>query len=205
MSLPPIMFYAGGRRVQRPRLRPIANADGLDIRDALTQAASSAGVPLALPLACAMAESNLTPRAERWGRRTQEARAALARGDREQLQNIIDATWPDVSFGYGQRIVKYHWVGDRSSSVENVLRVRQYVFEHPKEDLQHMARWLASTLATARRSDLRLVDGDELLGALLVYNAGHFPRTGESYWQTHAGNVENYKRALRLAKDLLGG
>ena len=83
--------------------------------------------------------------------------------------------WPDVSFGYGQRIVRFHYAGDRSPSVPNVLAVRRQVFEHPEADLREMATFLKGTLAQARRGDLSPCGGDELLGALIVYNAGHLP------------------------------
>jgi hypothetical protein len=202
MTVPPIVLYPGARRPRR-RPPPIPDADGTDIREPLARAAEAAGIPLRLGLACAIAEGGLSPRAERWGRFTREAKEALAARDTDRLQQIIDRTWPDVSFGYAQRIVKYHWVGNRSNALENVLKVRQYVFEHPEEDLQQMSSWLARTLAEARKHDLSKLGGDELLGALVVYNAGHFPKPDEDYWQSHAGNVVNYRRALQRARELL--
>ena len=202
MTLPPIVLYGGARRRRPTERKQVLNIDGVDISEALARAATSASVPVALVLACAIAESNLDPRAERWGHFTREARAALSAGDHARLQEIIDRAWPDISFGYGQRVVRYHWIGDRSRRVDNVLSVRQHVFDHPEEDLQQMALWLAGTLRQARTRDLTLVGGDELLGALVIYNAGHFPAPDEPYWHTHAGNVANYRRALQRAREI---
>lgn len=203
MSLPPILLYPGRGKKPAVALGPLANALGEDLRGPLSAAAEAAGIPLPLALACVAAESDLHPRAERWGRFTQDARAALAAGNTARLQEIIDRAWPDVSFGYAQRIVLYHYHGDRSPRVENVLRVRQHVFDHPEEDLLHMARMLANCLARARREDISLVGGDELLGALVIYNAGHFPPRDRPYWQTHGQNVERYRRALGDARNKL--
>ena len=89
------------------------------------------------------------------------------------LQAIIDATWPDISFGRSQRIVKFHWTGDGQPTVANCLAVRQAVFADPARDAREMAVRLAANLRTARQHDLAPVQADELLGACVVYNAGH--------------------------------
>jgi hypothetical protein len=171
----------------------------------LTAAAEGAGIPLALALACAIAESGLDPRAERWGgsEGTRQAREAIAAGDTARLQAIADRAWPDISFGYGQRIVRFHYAGDHTASVPNILAVRRHVFEHPEEDLREMAALLQSTLARARRGDLSRCEGDELLGALIVYNAGHLPAPDASWWDEHPVNFANYRRALERARLLL--
>lgn len=205
-SLPPIVLFPGGHR--RPdSLPPLLNTQSEDIRGALTAAASAARIPLTLVLACAIAESSLDPRAERWGgaSSTRDAKAAIAAGDRASLRDIISRAWADVSFGYGQRVVLYHYTGDRSQTVENVLQVRDYVFAHPEEDLRRMAEMLAGNLARARAGNLAPCDGDELLGALIVYNSGRLPLPQDPWWQTWSENVANYRRALARARKLLGG
>ena len=139
---PPIVLYPGGRMKSRPRpVAALPNVSGEDLRPALTAASEGAGIPLALALACAIAESGLDPRAERWGgsEGTRQAREAIAAGDSSRLQEIIDRAWPDISFGYGQRIVRFHYAGDRTPSVPNVLAVRRQVFENPEADLREMA------------------------------------------------------------------
>lgn len=200
MSLPPIMFYPGGRRVRRP----ILDINGRDIRPPLERACTAANIPLALGLACIMAESDLDPRTDRFGRRTTQARAAINNGDHGLLATIIQQTWPDVSFGFAQRIVKFHYVGDRQPTVANVLAVRQHVFTHPDQDLMEMAKLLTGRLVMAQNGDLSLVQDDLLLGALVAYNAGHFPTVHEAYWQTHGNNVKRYREKLALAREQAG-
>jgi hypothetical protein len=203
---PPIVLYPGGRMKSRPLTpAPLPNVTGEDLRPVLTAASEGAGIPLALALACAIAESGLDPRAERWGGAdgTRQAREAIAAGDTARLQEIVARAWPDVSFGYGQRIVRFHYAGDRSPSIPNVLAVRRQVFEHPEEDVREMATFLKGTLAQARRGDLSPCGGDELLGALIVYNAGHLPAPDSSWWEERQGNVANYRRALERARHIL--
>jgi hypothetical protein len=200
MSLSPIMFFPGGRRVRRP----ILDVNGRDIRPPLERACEAAHVSLTLALACAMAESDLDPRTDRFGRRTAQARAAIANGDHATLGEIIQATWPDVSFGFGQRIVKFHYVGNLLPTVANVLAVREHVFAHPDQDLLEMARTLARRRTMAANGDLSLVGGDLDLGTLVAYNAGHFPLANEAYWTTHAGNVNRYREKLALARAQVG-
>jgi hypothetical protein len=156
------------------------------------------GIPRVLLLAGELAESGLNLHAERWGRSTVSARSAIALQDWDWLQTIINAGWPDISFGYIQRIILYHDLGDRSATVANCLAVRQAVFSNPAEDLQAMARRLAVCLQVARASNLLTIGNDELLGALIVYNAGHWPDPAEEawWWASWAGNVESYRSML---------
>jgi hypothetical protein len=203
---PPIVLYPGGRTKSRPRpVVALPNVSGEDLRPALTAASEGAGIPLVLALACAIAESGLDPRAERWGgsEGTRHAREAIAAGDTSRLREIIDRAWPDISFGYGQRIVRFHYAGDQSPSVPNVLAVRRQVFEDPETDLREMAALLSSTLGRARRGDLSPCGGDEILGALIVYNAGHLPAPDAPWWDEHPVNLANYRRALERARLLL--
>ena len=135
-----------------------------------------------------IAESNLNPYAERWGAATARAKEAIAAGDRRTLQQIIDRYWPDISFGYGQRIVLYHYCGDRSPTVDNCLAVRNSVFQNPMRDVVETAKKLQPLYA---------VYGD-MLRSLIVYNAGHWP--GDWYFTAYQQNVKNYQNALREAK-----
>ncbi|HEX8967637.1 MAG TPA: hypothetical protein VF937_07150 [Chloroflexota bacterium] len=188
----------------RPAGQPIQNVLGEDIRPALEAAAQAAQVPLELVLACAMAESGLNPRAERWGTQTRAALAAISSGDHAQLQQIIDSAWADVSFGYGQRIVLYHYAGNRSASVDNVLAVRQQVFDNPDQDLMQLAAYLGPALTRARDADLSPCGGDELLGALIIYNSGSMHPPGDPWWTTWQQNVRNYTDNLVQARAIVG-
>ncbi len=183
--------------------KPIPNISGADIRASLERAAAAANIPLELLLACALAESNLNPRAERWGSQTANALEAIAAGDNARLQAIITSAWADISFGYAQRIVLYHYVGDGSSDVNNVLAVRQHVFDNPDNDLLEAANKLAGNLAAARAADLSQCDGDELLGALIIYNAGHMHPPGDPWWVDWRGNVNNYRTNLARARSMV--
>jgi hypothetical protein len=176
--------------------QPLLNVDGIDISGIFDPAWAAAHIPRTLLLAAVLAESGLNPHAERWGRQTAAARTAITNDDREWLQAIIDDVWPDISFGYGQRIVLYHWLGDGTQSVDNVLAVRAGVFADPAGDLAHMAKMLAECLDQARSGDLSPVQGDELLGALAVYNGGHLYPPDDPWWQTWAGNIASYRTML---------
>lgn len=175
-----------------PPLRAVRNTDGDDIAPFVIAAADAAGLdPVAL-LALLRAESGLNPRAERWGRETAEAVAAIARQDWPALAGIIGRVWPDISFGYSQRIVLFHDQGDRSPTVANCLAVREHVFTHPEEDIRAAAQRLA---AGFRRS----LDGTPL-GAMVVYNAGSDRRNDPAWLAAWAGNVASYQRALEWAE-----
>lgn len=100
--------------------------------------------------------------------------------------------------------MQYHYAGDRSATLENVLAVREAVFAWPAENLADLCRRLAGNLAGAWHEDLSPVDGDAELMALVKYNAGHYPSPGESYWTRYAANVANYRWALRRAAALVG-
>ncbi len=186
-----------GPGAEPPRVA-ILNTEGEDIRPMLEAAVEGTAVPLELALACAIAESGLNPRAERWGGHTGTAKDAIATWDMEVLQEIINRAGLDVGFGYAQRIVAYHWAGDESMDLENVLAVREAVFADPARDLREMALKLQDCLDLAG-------PGDRLLDALVVYNAGHLPGLGDPWWTRWAGNVEGYRAALARARELLGG
>jgi hypothetical protein len=215
MSLPPIMLYPGGRARTPPRpadparrqgRAPILTAQGTDIRELVESAAAAASIPAGLLLACLMAESELNERAERWGGGplTAQAKAAIAAGDNNALRTVIAQPGNDVSFGLGQRIVKFHYHGNHQLTVENCLAVRQFVFAHVDQDVREAARFLAPRLTDARGQDLSPCGGDELLGALAAYNHGHYPAPGDVYWHERAGTVQRYKDKLALARQALG-
>lgn len=181
----------------------ILDAQGNDIGTWLADDAAAAGIPVQLPLACGIAESNLNPRAERWGRETVLAQAAIASGDMDSLQVIIDRAGSDVSFGIGQRVVKYHYYGTGQMTVQNCLNVRAYVFAHEAEDIWEMCRFLAPRFVAAGQADLSPVDGDRLLMALCAYNAGHVPLPSESYWTGRASTIQRYRESLERAATML--
>lgn len=169
----------------------------------LVAASGAAGIPLELALAVAMAESALNSKAERWGSMTSQAQAAIIGGDMDLLQAIIDEVWPDISFGLSQRIVEYHYLGDGSQRADNCLSVREGVFADPARDLQEMCTKLATCLATAQAANLGPVGGDPLLGACVVYNAGHYPTADDSWWSTWSANAASYRAALDRAAGMI--
>ncbi len=169
----------------------------------LERAANEAGIPLELILAGAIAESGLNPRAERWGTMTVQAQAAIAQGDMQWLQSIINATWPDISFGLSQKVVAYHYLGDRSRTVENCLAVREGVFADPERNLMEMAVQLNDCLFDVYGCDLSKVGWDPLLAALVVYNHGSYPPAWDDYWTRWAGNVASYRGALDRARSMI--
>ncbi len=144
-------------------------------------------------LALIIAESSLNPRSERWGSRTAEAVQRLKKG--ASVQDIIDDVWPDISFGYCQRIVKYHWSGDGAKSEANVLRVREEVFGHPERDILEAASKFAGCLQLA---------GGDILEGLCVYNFGHVPKPQERQTSDFINNSASYKLALARAREILG-
>ena len=119
---------------------------------------------------------------------------AIEKEDWVALQEIIDDTWPDISFGYGQRIVLYHWWGDQSQTVANVLSVRKAVFGQPRRDILEAALRLKVSYDAAKGMK------DRDLKALVYYNAGHIPPASNAWWITWSGNVLAYRTALDEAK-----
>lgn len=175
-----------------PNVRSVLNTDGADISDLINAAAVEQGLDPVWLLALVLAESGLNPRAERWGRETAEAQAAIERQDWPTLTGIIGRAWPDISFGYSQRIVLYHDYGDRSPSVNNCLAVRDHVFANPAEDIDAAAARLAAGIARSN-------DGS-VLGGMIVYNAGRDRRDDPAWLASWAGNVAAYERALETAQ-----
>lgn len=114
-------------------------------------------------------------------------------GDSDRLAAVIASEWPDISFGLGQRIVLYHYLGDGTPSLRNVLAVREQVFAHPERDILEAARKVAGAWHQSQ---------DYLL-ALAAYNCGYLPARDDPYWTRYAANVENYRRALDWARGVI--
>lgn len=190
----------------------IINSLGEDITVIMTSAATRASIPVKLALGCAIAESRLNPYAERWGRLTAEAVAAIEAKDWAALGLIINRVLqvsPDISFGYGQQIVRYHALGNHTETVDNCLLVRAQTFADPAGNLVDMAHRLASYLRTASAKDLTPVDNDPFLGACAIYNHGHWPESDDPAklareWAGMKPNLDNYRAGLASAALILG-
>lgn len=132
----------------------------------------AAGVPRRLTLACGIAESNLRQYATREG------------------------TWPDVSYGVGQQIVKFAPVGNGKDTPENRELVKAWLYD-PENAIPLMVKKLAEAYDDRRKAGYS--DADAQWQALHKYNTGGWsPPSGQ-----YAGNVENYRRAFVQADALL--
>lgn len=120
-----------------------------------------------------------------------------------RLQEIINDAGLDVSFGMSQRILAYHDIGDRSITVDNAVYVRDWVFTHPGEDIYAAASRYANCLSRTQYYDLSMVDGDPILGGLVIYNAGSLKPPGDPWWVRWQGNVNNYRWALQEAQNMI--
>ena len=179
-------------------MKQVVDWEGVDITDIVENAASVVGLdPIAL-LALLKAESSLRRKAQRFGLVTNEFLQRLMwyeHGDHSQeaeLQRLLNDAWPDVSFGFGQQIVLYHYAGDHSANLENVLAVRKEVFDHPEINIANAADRLASYIP-------RSLDGT-VLGGMVVYNAGSDRRDDPVWMERWAGNVATYEEALEWAE-----
>lgn len=179
-------------------MKAVYNIEGLDISGAVVKAALAHGADPAHLLALLKAESGLNPRAERWGSRTAVAKNLIASQRFGDLQSLINVVWPDISFGYGQHIILYHYFGTREPFVENVMAVRQRVFEYPEENIDEAAKRLKS--CTWHSS----YDGT-ILSAFVIYNAGSDRRNEAEWLASWSGNVASYERALQWAEDYREG
>ena len=172
----------------------VTNTEGEDIGPLISAAAERHGLDPIHLLALLHAESGLNPRAERWGAYTPTAKAAIAREDWTQLAWVIVQAGFDISFGYSQYIVPYHYAGDRTRTVDNCLAVRQHVFNHPEEDIDQAAAKFVSCFAHPS------CDGTPL-SAMVVYNAGSDRRDSTTWMYYWRANVESYQRSLEWAED----
>lgn len=158
----------------------------------ICDAAQVSGIdPVAL-LALLKAESGLNPKAERWGTETKLALWAIQYHDNGALQGVIDRVWMDISFGYGQQIVAYNYLGNHQATVENCLAVRDGVFSGPERNIRDAAARLASDIP-------RSLDNSPL-GGMVVYNAGSDRRNDPAWMARWAGNVASYQQALAWAE-----
>jgi hypothetical protein len=171
------------------------------------------GISWRLLLGVIGAEADYNVRAEHWGYRTADAIVALNAGDDAALRSIIASEWPDISFGPGQRIIPYHYYGDQSRTLANILAVRSFVFANPERDILEMSRWLVAKRATilAADRDLNRVNYDLDLATAISYNRGSYPYDGSRYWVAYSANVARFQDALaefdvkarQLAEDAL--
>lgn len=113
------------------------------------------------------------------------------------LREIVEDADFDLSFGYSQRIIAYHELGDNTHSLENVLAVREAVFADPEADIEAAA----SRLAGCFRHES--CDGS-ILSALVVFNAGSDRRKDPEWMARWAGNVAAYEDALEWAEQYRG-
>lgn len=162
-------------------------------------AATAAGIPLLLLLGCAYGESDtLDPHAERWGRETATAQAAIASGNMAVLESVVKNAGNDISFGIAQFIVRYnpHLPDQRDVTVANALALREYVWTHTAEDLNQMALKLRNCLDRATTQTPAGID--PMLGACTLYNVGNtMPGADDPYW--NGTNAANYRRGLAKA------
>ncbi len=111
----------------------MARDTGEPLADLLNAEAARHNLPPELPLALAIAESEVSVRAQRWGRHTAAALAALTADDRGALADLVAAvereTPGDISFGLFQQTVRWADEGDHSTSLENIFAIRDLYFE----------------------------------------------------------------------------
>lgn len=121
-----------------------------------------------------------------------------------KLKDVIRSAGPDISFGYGQQIILYSYVGNRQPTLENCLAVRDHVFANQEENLRDMAKRLAANLERVRGDErLSYVSNDPYLGALLVYNSGSL-QTDPAWWKRWGSNIAGYRDAIVRAKQMIG-
>jgi hypothetical protein len=186
----------------------VVDREGVDLWPFIKAAADRHSLPPLAVAAMLQAESGLSSRAERWGDRTREAKESI--GSPERLRQIVAdlearGLGADISFGLCQLTVgtaKWYQIGDGSNRVENVLRVRDALFDRATA-IDIGTRHLASAMTQAKRSDPNREGGDLILGGLVVYNAGWLPPSTHDWWRRWAGNVNNYQRALAWARESL--
>lgn len=179
-------------------MKTVIDYEGTDITPLLIQAANAASVDPVHLVALLKAESGLNRKAERYGVRTNEFMQRLLwyqRGDASQeseLQALLFDVWPDVSFSYGQQIVLFHYYGNRTSDLQNVLEVRDLVFQNPYTNIENAAARFANGIE-------RSLDGTAL-GGMVVYNAGSDKRNDPEWMARWGANVAAYEAALTWAE-----
>ena len=111
----------------------VAGDTGADLSALIREGADRNGLPIELLVALAIAESELRVQAERWGRHTARARAALAAEDHDALRGVVEQvereTPGDISFGLFQQTVRWADEGDHSSSLENIFLIRDLYYD----------------------------------------------------------------------------
>ena len=186
------------------RIGPVVlDTEGVDIWPIVDKSACDNGVDATLLLALCKAESGLDPKAQRWGARTKEAKAALAQGAVDILRDIIRTEAPDVSFGLTQQIIPTAGeldIGDGSWSLGNVILVKAKLFNRVTS-IDCCARLLSQICS---REDVQNWAWPEL-AACVVYNCGRLPPVNDDWWYDFSTNVDNYREALEWASRIVGG
>ncbi|MCL5108985.1 MAG: transglycosylase SLT domain-containing protein [Chloroflexi bacterium] len=148
----------------------VLDAEGADILPLCEKysrdAEGNERLPVYILLALLKAESELDPRAERWG------------------------GWPDVSFGMAQTTVAVAGglgIGDGSNTAENIAFVREYML-----DRKHSIRAGADVLAWCWQRAAGAGCGQPS-GVLVAYNSGSVRSPDNPYWLTYAGNADRYE------------
>lgn len=182
-------------------MKKVLDVFNTDISEIVSRAAKEAGIDEILLLATMKSEGGLNPNAERWGdyQNTKIAKEAISRGDFATVEKCINASKTksvyDISFGDMQQIIDYHYFGDRTASVENVLAVRDHVFNNRYENILEGAKRLANNLNRAKSES----DGTNL-AALIIYNGGSDYRSDAAMSKLYAGNIATYTMNLNWAE-----
>jgi hypothetical protein len=117
---------------------------------------------------------------------------------RQAWAALMAKAWPDVSFGVSQQIVLYAPVGDRTSSFENVMVVREWL-SNPANALPLMVSKLGQFYDVFTGQGYG--EEEAIFRSLYRYNTGNVngaPPSGE-----YAGNVGNYRSAYNAAVAIL--
>lgn len=159
-------------------------------------AADRHGVPPKLAVACAVAESGLDERAERWGDRSKQAKDAIARDDLQALAGVmqkLDARGlrADISFGLGQQSWMFAPQSSGSFTVANLLNLRRIYFD---SDLA------AEQMCALLQGKFHPQEADAMFKALNRYN---FPAGNGT--PASPGVAANYRNGLAEADGLLAG
>ena len=181
----------------------------------IDRAARVAGIPMELLLGVLYAESdNLDPYSQRFYTQTRWVNDRLGeydRGDidwdqaRANIQHVINIAAAenhpcDFSFGLGHFAICWnpHLPDRREVTPENILALREFVWNNTEADLIQSARKLAGDLAFVSDKDLGAFGGDGLLAAAAHYNSG-------TNWESILPSKKHrYADKLALARSVIG-
>jgi N-acetyl-anhydromuramyl-L-alanine amidase AmpD len=174
--------------------RVIAQDTGQDLAELFNAEAAHVGVPAELLVALAIAETELCVSAERWGRHTVAARAALAADDRAALAALlatIEAETPgDVSFGLFQQTVRWADEGDHTGSLENIFAIRE-LYEDPRH----------ATAVAARKLGVYWRKYGDPLEALCRYNKPSLPGSQSPHRQRYRESLERARAYIAQGQE----